>query len=292
MVKKIKVKDLIRRNNKDILVFLLIVALTFSSACSPKEVAEITLNFPEDTEGIVWFADDSFQPHDDSVSVKMMDCDGIIIFQKNDGGLNPYIIEHVDKNETVKVDVEGDSEYKVGVVNRGIENCTLMIENVTLHEKQLQQNAIERNTLISNYKSMKEMIPHASFFVPYTGDLWRSGDEKVEVSSVNVAEDGSGMIVIVDTTSFGGKLTEMIGIDRNGEVVGVKILSHGDTPGVGTEAMTDAYLSQYIGITELFSTSVKNASNINHISGATVSSDGIHYGIYAALKQHVLMIED
>ena len=144
---------------------------------------------------------------------------------------------------------------------------------------------IERNTKATQDDAMKELLADASGFSDYTGDLWVSEDGKVEVSAVSTADNGVGIVATVETTSFGGKLTEMVGIDASGAVTGVKIIKHGDTPGVGTKAMAEGHLSQYAGISELTSTAAKTEPAVDHVSGASVSSNGIHYGVFAALQQ-------
>lgn len=53
------------------------------------------------------------------------------------------------------------------------------------------------------------------------------------------------MVVTVSTKSFGGALTEMIGIDADGKITGVEVTSHADTPGLGTKAHDAGYLAQY-----------------------------------------------
>ncbi len=135
----------------------------------------------------------------------------------------------------------------------------------------------------------QELLPAADSFSNYDGDLWVSDDGKVEVQEVAVADNGSGMVMTVSTTSFGGELIEMVGIDAEGKLTGVKISSHGDTPGVGTKAMQEGHLSQYLGLSELTSSAAKTDPAVNHVSGASVSSNGIHYGIYGALQQFQMM---
>ena len=145
---------------------------------------------------------------------------------------------------------------------------------------------IEKNNNSAQNEAMKELVSTADSFSEYTGDLWASEDGKVSVTAVNTADNGEGMVVAIDTTSFGGKLTEMVGLDSSGAVTGVVIIEHADTPGVGTNAMEESHLVKYQGISELTSTSAKNDPAVDHIAGASVSSDAIHYGVYAALQQY------
>ena len=148
---------------------------------------------------------------------------------------------------------------------------------------------IERNTNAAQDEAMQALIADADSFSEYTGDTWKSEDGKVEVTAVSTADNGTGMVVTVNTTSFGGKLTEMVGIDSTGAITGVQIINHADTPGVGTKAMKEDHLAQYVGVTELTSTAAKTEPAIDHVSGASVSSNGIHYGVYAALQQYAQM---
>ena len=89
--------------------------------------------------------------------------------------------------------------------------------------------------------------------------------------------------------TFGGKLTEMVGIDADGAITGIKVTDHADTPGVGTKAQAPGHLEQYVGVSELTNTNIKKDPAIDHVSGASVSSGAIHYGVYGALEQFKLM---
>lgn len=148
---------------------------------------------------------------------------------------------------------------------------------------------IQRNTKATQDKAMQELVSAADAFSEYTGDLWSSEDGKVSVTAVNTADNGAGMVATVETTSFGGKLTEMIGLDSSGAVTGIVVINHGDTPGVGTKALDESHLVKYQGISELTNTAAKNDPAVDHISGASVSSNAVHYGVYAALQQFAEM---
>lgn len=152
-----------------------------------------------------------------------------------------------------------------------------------------------------------QLLPSADSFKEYDGDLVVVEEGKVYVEDCFVAENGSGMVVTVKTKSFGGMLTEMVGIDDKGAITGVKVTKHSDTPGLGTKAHAQEHLKQYIGVTKLAGmggstgggtdsssgassdgssgASMSADSNISAVSGATVSSNGVHAGIAAALTQ-------
>ena len=145
---------------------------------------------------------------------------------------------------------------------------------------------ISENSAKAADAARTELLPAASSFEQYTGDLVVLEADKVYVTDCYVA-DGAGMVVTVDTKSFGGILTEMVGIDADGAVTGVKVMAHSDTKGLGTKAHDPAYLSQnYAGKSELaFAANIKGDNAVSHISGATISSNAVYQGVCAALKQ-------
>ena len=124
-----------------------------------------------------------------------------------------------------------------------------------------------------------------------------SGAELVEYEPGKVyavdcykADNGAGMVVTVKSNSYGGLLTAMVGINKDGEITGVKITEHADTPGVGTKAQDPGHLAQYIGKSELGSDTIKaHADDVVEVTGASVSSGAIHKAVYCALEQFKAM---
>ena len=144
---------------------------------------------------------------------------------------------------------------------------------------------IAENTRKAAEETRKVLLPEAKSFEEYTGDLVEVEKDKIYVEDCYIANDG-GMVVTVKSASFGGLLTEMVGIDANGAITGVKVTAHNDTKGLGTKAHDSTYLEQYKGLTELANAdSIKSDSAVTYISGATISSNGVYQGVCAALKQ-------
>ena len=113
---------------------------------------------------------------------------------------------------------------------------------------------------------------------------------KVYVENVFNAKNGSGMVVTVKSNSYGGLLTAMVGINKDGEVTGVQITEHADTPGVGTKAQAADHLAQYVDKAELGSDNIKaHADDVMEVTGAAVSSGAVHKAVYGALEQFKAM---
>lgn len=86
-----------------------------------------------------------------------------------------------------------------------------------------------------------------------------------------------GICAITETKGYSSGLRCAVGVDKNGEVTGVEIISHNETPGLGANAEKEEFRSQYAGKKDEISVVKNNASDneINAISGATLTSRGV-----------------
>ena len=148
---------------------------------------------------------------------------------------------------------------------------------------------IAENTAKAASEARMELLPDGDSFSDAGADLFVLEEGKVYATEVYTADNGAGMVVTVKTNSYGGALTAMVGIDKDGAITGVKVTEHADTPGVGTKAHASDHLSQYVGLTELGSDLVKNDPSVQHVTGASVSSGAVHKAVYCALEQYKAM---
>lgn len=110
--------------------------------------------------------------------------------------------------------------------------------------------------------------------------------EMEKKAAKEVLGDTVGVALKTQVKSYGGKMEVMVGISENGEVTGVKILSHQDTPGLGTQPMKPDYLKQYTGLTSLPADHIDDDDSIDAVTGATISSNAIYNGIKQALADY------
>jgi len=102
-----------------------------------------------------------------------------------------------------------------------------------------------------------------------------------------VYASASGYAVEVAPSGFGGTVTMMVGIGSDGKVLGVQIISHTETPGLGAiaGAATSAgekFRDSFVGLSGSVSVS-KDGGDADTISGATITSRAIADGVNAAL---------
>lgn len=100
----------------------------------------------------------------------------------------------------------------------------------------------------------------------------------------------SGIFYAVEVTpsGFGGAITMMVGMNDDCELLGISIISHAETPGLGAVAAagTDkgaAFRDQFIGLIEGI-TIGDGENQIDALAGATISSQAIVDGVNAALN--------
>ena len=98
----------------------------------------------------------------------------------------------------------------------------------------------------------------------------------------------TGYAVEVAPNGFGGAITMIVGVSLDGKVLGISIISHAETPGLGAvaSANTDkgvAFREQFKGL--ISGITVGDGENqIAAISGATITSKAVADGVNAALE--------
>jgi electron transport complex protein RnfG len=114
----------------------------------------------------------------------------------------------------------------------------------------------------------------------------RAFDPDGNILDVFVADNGKGVVITSQSSGFGGKVTVMTGIRRDGEITGVSVLDHRETPGIGDKPMEEDYLKIYIGASEIVlrnSASDGGGIKIDTITGATITSVAIFNAVETAL---------
>jgi Na+-translocating ferredoxin:NAD+ oxidoreductase subunit G len=84
----------------------------------------------------------------------------------------------------------------------------------------------------------------------------------------------------VSPKGYGGSIDMIVGLDNNGSVVGVKIISMKETPGLGSRANERSFLKQFIGRSN--KSSLKAKKDFDAITGATITSQAVANGIKEA----------
>ena len=102
-----------------------------------------------------------------------------------------------------------------------------------------------------------------------------------------VYQGEAGYALEVGPGGFDNTITMMVGIDNEGKVLGISVVSHTETAGLGAVADADtpkgiAFREQFIGTSGSVSVT-KDGGTLDAITGATITSRAICAGVNAAL---------
>ena len=92
-----------------------------------------------------------------------------------------------------------------------------------------------------------------------------------------------GYCAEVEPNGFMAEIKMMVGVDLEGKVCGVNIVSMQETPGLGSRTNQPSFLDQFLGKSGELNIGV----NVDAVSGATVSSRAVTRGVTEALSLEV-----
>lgn len=99
------------------------------------------------------------------------------------------------------------------------------------------------------------------------------------VYEVTNSTEHLGYCIKVLPKGFDGKIELIVGVDMTGTVLGVQIVSHSETPGLGSRVADEEYLEGYTGLQG----NIRLNYDIDAVAGATVTSKAVLTGVNAAL---------
>ncbi len=109
--------------------------------------------------------------------------------------------------------------------------------------------------------------------------------------------DGAGQTVgyVFETEGkgYGGTVKVMTGISNGGEITGVVVLSHSETPGLGANAEKESFREQYkqpvgnlAGGIQVVKFQAPNEGEIQAMTGATITSAAVTNAVNSAIEMY------
>lgn len=135
---------------------------------------------------------------------------------------------------------------------------------------------IDRRAAEKKAAAMEQVMPDAEF-APVA--QLPQVDGILEMQEAKSGQDVKGYCVQVETNGFGGAMELMVGVDKNGVVTGVTILSHAETLNTDKHGQL---IERYVGSAGEVAIA-KDGGTIEAISGATVTSRAVTRGVNSAL---------
>ena len=175
-----------------------------------------------------------------------------------------------------------------GVALGGVYEITK--DPIAKQEAQAKAEAYEQ--VFTDAAAFEEVEMDDTLIQTIRDQLDQEGYKAQSIEEVMRAEDQSGEMLgyaftVVTSEGYGGDIRFSMGVQNDGTLNGVSILSIGETAGLGMNADTPAFKDQFVGKQVEKLQYTKNGATqddeINAISGATVTTNAMTNGINAGL---------
>lgn len=203
--------------------------------------------------------------------------------------------------------INGVKEEETGKINKSsIAIATVAIVIITLiagtalaYVEQITKEPIENAERQATEDAYKEVFPDAESFEELTdfdsdaaGEVLDELGYNVDMDEAVTALDGEGnelgfVFVITSHEAYDGDLQLAVGIADDGTTNGISFLSLSETAGLGMEADTDSFKSQFAGKNvDEFSYTKSGATadeEIDALSGATITTNAVTNAVNSGL---------
>ncbi|MGG5461696.1 RnfABCDGE type electron transport complex subunit G [Clostridium sp. B9] len=149
------------------------------------------------------------------------------------------------------------------------------------------KEVIAQNSKLSS-DDLKELLPNANKIEDFTFE--KSEDSSVsEVFEAKSNSNTEGYVIKVSPKGFNGAIDMVVGINNEGEIGGIKVLSQAETPGLGARIEETEFTDKFKNLTvndeiKIVKSSPNNNTEIQGLTGATISSNAVLSGVNDALN--------
>jgi electron transport complex protein RnfG len=149
------------------------------------------------------------------------------------------------------------------------------------------QAQLEENVIAAQKAILAELVPEADSFDPVEGPENAEGEREVLYYR---AVDGSGNIIAYaffqQQRGSQGMLVVAGAVDSSfSNVLGMSVLSHEETPGLGAKITTPAFRNQFNDVPMQQLALSRSGGSIDAITGATISSQAVITALNTKIDQ-------
>lgn len=150
---------------------------------------------------------------------------------------------------------------------------TAVVAGLLAFVNELTKDKIAENTARKANEAMQTVLPSGSY-------------EKIELTKDGITEaykSENGYVVRLNANGFGGAIDMMVGVDLNGNVTGISVISHAETASLGAECTREDWRAQFVGATGGLKVT-KDGGTIDALTGATVTSRAVTEAVNRAVE--------
>lgn len=132
---------------------------------------------------------------------------------------------------------------------------------------------IADNAVQTEILSRQEVLPEGASY----SDVTTLDNGVTYCIGTDASGEQAGYVFTAGAKGYGGTVSVMVGLDNDGAITGLKILSHGETPGLGANATKESFRDRFIGKTGTLTVN-KNSNdgqNVQAITAATITSNAV-----------------
>jgi|GEM_PF-1356089 len=189
------------------------------------------------------------------------------------------------------------------------ENLLIVEENPPLYKAQYKDSGIyfvesqeKENTFLlekvdNTYR--KEIVKNGSILFNKNAESMEfDGQVEFPVSRYDEAVAGKeflGYIIKVSPSGYSSNLETLVGLDGDGTIIGLKMVSQQETPGLGAKVQEEWFQEQFKGkdVSELYlKMKEPEKGKIDAITAATISSEALTGGVRKGVSQFMTLIEE
>ena len=194
-----------------------------------------------------------------------------------------------------KTKVDMDPKYLVKLTVTLFVTCVIVAGLLGFVNKLTLPNitaANERKTAAAIQEVLPEMEGSPTVVEPTNEMIAAASGAGATLTEAYEAQAGGSVIghaLKIVASGSQGNIVMMVGLDAEGAVTGVSIVSNSETSGIGSKVMNNEPLNSGTGVLDQFigksaaDGELTVGKNVDAISGATVSSKGVATGVNAAL---------
>lgn len=123
-------------------------------------------------------------------------------------------------------------------------------------------------------RAMGQFLDAMKGFFPEVADYEvNEVEDEVFYSCLDGSGNFLGVVGQVTAAGYGGVISYDLAVNDSGDIVGIRISSHGETPGIGDVITREEFQSRVIGLN--FADPISAGVDVDTVSGATISSSGM-----------------
>jgi len=123
---------------------------------------------------------------------------------------------------------------------------------------------IEKQGAAEIEEALKQVVPQALRFEPV-----KSADEILYYRGYDKNDKLTGFVFKAQAKGYSSTIEILVGVSTQKKIIGIKVVSQNETPGLGTRVTEETFGKQFIN------KSANDISQISAISGATISSGAV-----------------